>query len=83
MVDFVGPSLAALSPDAPVAAVVSAPSNGAIVETNAYRVEATGAWRMMVLVKQLDATKPVELRGYLQNGTDVLTETWSNLVPPR
>ena len=67
----------------PIKAVVSAPANGEILETNAYHVEATGAWRMMVLVKQLDATQPVELRGYLQNGEDVLTETWSNLVPPR
>jgi glucans biosynthesis protein len=83
MVDFVGPSLAELPSSAPVRAVVSAPVNGDILETNAYRVEATGAWRMMVLVKQLDATKPVELRGYLQNGADVLTETWSNLVPAR
>jgi glucan biosynthesis protein len=38
---------------------------------------------MVVLVKQLDAQQPVELRAYLQNGADVLTETWSNLVPPR
>jgi glucans biosynthesis protein len=83
MVDFVGPSLAALPPSAPVKAVVSAPANGEVLETNAYHVEATGAWRMMVLVKQLDAAQPVELRGYLQNGDDVLTETWSNLVPPR
>jgi glucans biosynthesis protein len=83
MVDFVGPSLAALPPSAAVKAVVTAPANGEVVETNAYHVEATGAWRMMVLVKQLDATQPVELRGYLQNGADVLTETWSNLVPPR
>jgi glucans biosynthesis protein len=83
MVDFTGPSLAALPPSAPVRAVVSAPANGEILETNAYHVEATGAWRMMVLVKQLDAAQPVELRGYLQNGADVLTETWSNLVPPR
>lgn len=83
MVDFVGGSLTDLPPSAPVKAVVSAPANGEILETNAYRVEATGAWRMTVLVKQLDATKPVELRGYLQDGTDVLTETWSNLVPPR
>ena len=82
-VDFMGPSLAALPPSAPVKAVVSAPANGEILETNAYQVEATGAWRMMVLVRQLDASQPVELRGYLQNGTDVLTETWSNLVPPR
>jgi len=83
MVDFMGPPLAQLPPSAPVKAVVSAPANGEILETNAYLVEATGAWRMMVLVKQLDATQPVELRGYLQNGDDVLTETWSNLVPPR
>jgi glucans biosynthesis protein len=83
MVDFMGPALAALRPSAPVKAVVSAPANGEILETNAYHVEATGAWRMMVLVKQLDAAQPVELRGYLQNGGDVLTETWSNLVPPR
>jgi len=83
MVDFMGPSLAALEPSAPVKAVVSAPANGEILETNAYYVEATRAWRMMVLVKQLDSARPVELRGYLQNGNDVLTETWSNLVPPR
>jgi glucans biosynthesis protein len=83
MVDFSGPSLTALPPGAEVKAVVSAPVNGEILETNAYLVEATGAWRMMILVKQLDATQPVELRGYLQHGEDVLTETWSNLVPPR
>jgi glucans biosynthesis protein len=83
IVDFMGPSLAALPPSASVTAVVSAPANGEILETNAYHVEATGAWRMLVRVKQLDVTKPTELRGYLQNGQDVLTETWSNLVPPR
>jgi glucans biosynthesis protein len=83
MVDFMGPSLATLPPSAPVRAVVSAPMNGEVLETNAYHVEATGAWRMMVLVKQLESTQPVELRGYLQHGSDVLTETWSNLLPPR
>jgi glucans biosynthesis protein len=78
-----GAPLAKLPADAPVKAIVSAPANGEILETNAYRVEATGAWRMMVLVKQLDAAQPVELRGYLQNGNDVLTETWSKIIPPR
>jgi glucans biosynthesis protein len=82
IVDFMGPSLAALPAGAPVKAVVSAPANGEILESNAYHVEATGAWRMMVRVKRLDVTKPTELRGFLQNGTDVLTETWSNLVLP-
>jgi len=81
VVDFTGPSLAALSPDAPVKAVVTAPSNGRIVESNAYRLDATGTWRMIVRVKPLRATEPTELRGFLQNGRDVLTETWSNIVP--
>jgi glucans biosynthesis protein len=83
LVDFTGPTLDALPAGAPVKAVVSAPANGEIEESNAYRIDATGQWRMMVRVKQLDATKPTELRGYLQSGADVLTETWSNLLPAR
>jgi glucans biosynthesis protein len=83
VVDFTGPALTALPADAPVKAVVTAPSNGEIVESNVYRVEATGAWRMTVRVRQLRPSEPTELRGFLQNGSNVLTETWSNIVPPR
>lgn len=83
IVDFAGPSLAALKPDAAVKAVVTAPSNGEIVQSNAYRVEQTGAWRMAVRVKQLKPNEPTELRGFLQSGDDVLTETWSNILLPR
>lgn len=83
IVDFTGPSLAALKPDAAVKAVVSAPANGEIVESNAYHVDATGNWRMTVRVRQLNPAQPTELRGFLQSGDDVLTETWSNLLPPR
>lgn len=83
VVDFTGPSLDALPPDAVVKAVVTAPSNGKIVESNAYHVEATGAWRMAVRVKQLNPAQPTELRGFLQSGSHVLTETWSNVLPPR
>ena len=83
VVDFTGPSLAALPADAKVAAVVSAPSNGQIVESNAYRVEPSGAWRMIVRVKQLRPTEPTELRGFLQSDKNVLTETWSNILPAR
>lgn len=81
-VDFMGASLVALPADAAVKAVVTAPANGRVVESNAYRVEATGAWRMSVRVKRLDPSQPTELRGFLQSGADVLTETWSYLLPP-
>lgn len=83
IVDFAGPSLTKLGADAGVKAVVSAPSNGKILESNAYRVEATGAWRMAVRVQQLNPAQPTELRGFLQRGEDVLTETWSNVLPER
>jgi glucans biosynthesis protein len=82
IVDFTGPALASLPPAANVKAIVSAPANGQIMESNAYRLEATGVWRMTVRVKQLDRNQPTELRGFLQNGNDVLSETWSNILPP-
>jgi glucans biosynthesis protein len=83
VVDFTGPALAALPADAMVRAVVTAPANGEIVESNAYPVEATGMWRMYVRVRQVRPDQPTELRGFLQNGTNVLTETWSNVIPAR
>jgi periplasmic glucans biosynthesis protein len=83
IVDFTGPSLAKLSSNTNVKAVVSAPSNGQIMESNAYRIEATGQWRMAVRVKQLKASQATELRGFLQREDDVLTETWSYVLPAR
>lgn len=83
VVDFTGPTLAELPADANVKAIVSAPSNGEIMESNAYRVEATGAWRMTVRVKQLQPSQPTELRGFLQSDNNALTETWSNILPAR
>jgi glucans biosynthesis protein len=82
-VDFTGPTLASLPASAPVKAVVSAPANGEILESNVYRLDATGAWRMTLRVKLLQPSQPTELRGYLQRGDDVLTETWSNVIPAR
>jgi glucans biosynthesis protein len=38
---------------------------------------------MTVKVKQLRPAEPTELRGYLQRGSDILTETWSNILPAR
>lgn len=81
IVDFSGPSLAALGAHVNVKAVLTAPANGKIMESNAYRVEATGVWRMAVRVKRSNPAAPTELRGFLQRGNDVLTETWSNILP--
>jgi periplasmic glucans biosynthesis protein len=83
IVDFTGPSLADLPPDAAVEAVVSSPVNGEVLESNAYRVEATGDWRMAVRIRQVNRAETTELRAFLRLGDDVLTETWSTVLPGR
>jgi glucans biosynthesis protein len=83
VVDFTGPALTALPADVTVKAVVTADANGQITESNVYRNDADGTWRMTVRVKQLRATQPVELRAFLQHGNDVLSETWTNILLPQ
>jgi glucans biosynthesis protein len=83
IVDFDGPALAGLGPDAPVKAVVTAAANAEIAATNVYRNDATGAWRLAIRFKPRQADQPVELRAFLQNGNDILSETWTHVIPPR
>lgn len=83
VVDFAGPALAALPADAVVEAVAGTDANGEITECNVYRNEAAGGWRMTLRVKQRDDAKPVELRAFLRHGNDTVSETWSNIIPPR
>jgi glucans biosynthesis protein len=83
IVDFTGPALDALPADATVKAVITAGENGEIVEHNAYRNDASKTWRMTLQVKQLEASQPVELRAFLQHGNDILSETWTNVIPPQ
>ena len=82
VVDFDGPALRALPPDARVEAVVSAGASGRIAETNAYRNPATGAWRMTLRVERLESTQPIELRAFLRTGSHALTETWTSVIQP-
>jgi glucans biosynthesis protein len=83
VVDFAGPAIEALPGDAVVKPVVSSNDNGQIVERNAYRNEANGTWRLTLRVKQLQASKPVELRAFLQHDRDTVSETWTNVIPPQ
>lgn len=36
----------------------------------------------MLRMRRLDSEKPVEMRAYLRNGSNTLSETWSYLLPP-
>ncbi|MGH6623998.1 MAG: glucan biosynthesis protein G, partial [Burkholderiaceae bacterium] len=80
-VDFDGPALRKLAPDAPVVADVSV-SGGQRVALIVHRNDATGGWRMVVQARRTDKEKPLELRAFLRRDTEVLSETWSYIVPP-
>lgn len=82
VVDFAGPALDALPPEAAVRAVVGADGNGQVLEQLAYRNPATHSWRMTVRVRRLDATRPVELRAFLQYDDHILSETWTHIILP-
>ncbi|WP_334188789.1 glucan biosynthesis protein G [Noviherbaspirillum sp.] len=81
-VDFEGPVLKKLPVDVKAEAVISTDANAKILETNTYKNAATGGWRMVVRLKRLDEKKPVELRAFLREGNNPLSETWSYILPP-
>jgi glucans biosynthesis protein len=81
-VDFVGGPLAGLQGGAGVEGVVSTDGNGQIVEQHTVRNEVTGGWRVSARVKRRDDGKPVELRAFVRDPTQALSETWSYILPP-
>ena len=82
VVDFDGPALAALNPEATVKAVVTSDGNGRVLESNAYRNPATGQWRMTVRIQRQKADQPVELRAFLQHDNHAVSETWTHIILP-
>lgn len=82
VVDFDGPLLRALPPETKLDAVVDVGANGELRERNLFRNRVNGLWRMTVRVKRADAGKPIELRAVVKQAQNVLSETWSYIVPP-
>jgi periplasmic glucans biosynthesis protein len=82
VVDFDGPALKALPPDAAVKAVVTSDANGKVLENLVYRNAATDQWRMTVRVQRLKADRPVELRAFLQHDNHAVSETWTHIILP-
>ncbi|WER48271.1 glucan biosynthesis protein G [Cupriavidus sp. WKF15] len=82
LVDFEGPAFRKLPADVRIDPVVSADANAELIKTSVQRNDATGGWRMTMVMRRKDVNKPVELRGYLRNGNTTLSETWSYILPP-
>ncbi len=82
VVDFDGPVLRALKPEDRPEPVVDIPGNAQLKEKNLYLNQVSGAWRMTVRFRRLDATKPVEIRASIKGADRPLSEVWSYIVPP-
>jgi glucans biosynthesis protein len=92
IVDFAGGKLPKLAPDTPVVAVVSVDSNAKLVEKQVYKNSFTGGWRLAFQIKPEEQPgmdlmlsqkrPPIELRAYLKESNNILTETWSYTYLP-
>ena len=80
-IDFEGPALANLPPATDVDADLSI-VNGVRQLLVVHPNEVRGGWRMVIQAKRSDKDKPMELRAHLRRGSEVLSETWSYIVPP-
>jgi glucans biosynthesis protein len=76
VLDFEGGRLKSLADSAPVKAAIAVGQDAQIVQQSVMRNSVTGGWRLAFQVKRARG-KPLELRAYLQNGKELLTETWS------
>lgn len=79
-VDFDGPALRKLPVNAPVQADVGI-ANGQSTDLVVYRNGVTGGWRMVVELRRQDKEKPTEVRAFLRNDKEVLSETWNYIIP--
>nr|WP_106477745.1 glucan biosynthesis protein G [Phytohalomonas tamaricis] len=82
VLDFVGPGLKALAPDANVTADISMGDNGELVSSNVERNPVFGGYRLELRMKPKDPAKPIDTRAFLKDGQGQrLSETWSNMLP--
>lgn len=82
LIDFKGPSLRKLSPQAKITAEVTANDNVEIVGTDLQPNPAIQGWRLTYRVKVKNPAVSSDLRAVLKQGDRALTETWDLRIPP-
>ncbi|HOC39042.1 MAG TPA: glucan biosynthesis protein, partial [Thermodesulfobacteriota bacterium] len=92
VVDFEGEKLASLPPDKKLTAVVSVDSRVKLLEQQLHKNEMTNGWRLVFQVgvdseelfqKVATGREPaIELRAFIKDGEEVLTETWTYAIQP-
>jgi glucans biosynthesis protein len=81
-VDFEGPALRKLGPKAKLEAIFTSDANAEIVEKILQRNPVNEGARVSLKVRRLDPAKAVELRGFLRDEGETLSETWAYILPP-
>lgn len=93
VIDFAGERLESLPADKPLTAVITVENRAKLIEQQLYKNSVTGGWRLVfqisfedpsALEKVLPAIRRpiVELRAFLKQGDNALTETWSCAYQP-
>ncbi len=78
VIDFDGPKLDAVPKDRPPVAIANCSANAAITDNQVIRNEELGTWRVILKMQPKPGNvDPVDLRCTLQQGTNVLSETWT------
>jgi glucans biosynthesis protein len=76
IVDFAGGPLDKLSPRAKIVGAVTALENGEVLDHYVEYVPTQRCWRLSMLAKPA-ADGPLDLRAYLKQDQETLTETWT------
>lgn len=74
------PALA--SDDGALEATTHVDGNATVVSSRIERNEVSGGWRLSLVLRRVDASKPTELRAYLVRDNKPVSETWSYILPP-
>jgi glucans biosynthesis protein len=74
VIDFKGGELDAFEADAPIDVLATA-AGGIVVSSVLSRIDANGVWRLVLDIAAED-TAPLEIKAYLVNGGQALTESW-------
>ncbi len=87
VIDFTGRELAALPENLPIQAIINVGANARLAEHQLHKNRHNNQWRLVFEIDQSatppqERKNPVELRAFLKNGEDVLTETWSYVYQP-
>lgn len=78
VIDFDGPKLDAIPESAPPVAIANCSPNAAILDSQATRNTYLGTWRVILKLQPAAGNvDPVDLRCTLQQGTNVVSETWT------